>query len=120
MAGFKDLGFVERRQAAADTKRAALERFRANAADPAVAERQKARTADAADRAESSRLRAIAKAEQKARDAQLAMEAEREAAVQAERALIEKAGREAAVQAERKTARDARYAARKARSKAGR
>jgi hypothetical protein len=45
---------------------------------------------------------------------------ERDAAVQVERALTEKANREAALQTERKTARDARCAARKARSKAGR
>ena len=48
MGGFKDLSFVERRNAAADAKRAALEKFREHAADPVVAERQKARTAGAA------------------------------------------------------------------------
>jgi hypothetical protein len=120
MGGFKDLSFVERRNAAADAKRAALGKFREHAAAPVTSERQKARTAAAADRAEANRLREIEKAEGKARDAQLAIEAERDAAVQVERALTEKANREAALQTERKTARDARYAARKARSKAGR
>ena len=56
MGGFKDLNFVDRRNAAADAKKAALEKFRANAADPAFAERQKARTASAADRAEAKRV----------------------------------------------------------------
>ncbi|MGA8616442.1 MAG: DUF6481 family protein [Xanthobacteraceae bacterium] len=120
MAGFKDLSFAERRNAAADAKKAALEKFRQHAADPVTSERQKARTAGAADRAEANRLRKIEKAEAKARDAQLAIEAERNAAAQAERALAEKANREAALQIERKTTRDARYAARKARSKGAR
>jgi hypothetical protein len=48
MGGFKDLSFVERRNAAAAAKRAVLEKFREHAADPVTAVRQKARTADAA------------------------------------------------------------------------
>jgi hypothetical protein len=47
MGGFKDLSFVERRNAAAAAKRAVLEKFREHAADPVTAVRQKARTADA-------------------------------------------------------------------------
>jgi hypothetical protein len=117
MGGFKDLGFVERRNAAADAKRAALEKFREHAADPVTSERQKARTVGAADRAEAKSLRETKKAEAKARDAQLAIEAERNAAAEAQRALTEKANREAALKTERKAARDARYAARKTRSK---
>jgi Family of unknown function (DUF6481) len=49
MAGFKDLGFAERRNAAADAKRAALEKFREHAAASVAAERQKARTTGPAD-----------------------------------------------------------------------
>jgi len=120
MAGFKDLSFAERRNAAAEAKKAALEKFRERAADPVAAERHKERTAGAADRAEAKRLREIKKAEAKARAAQSAIEAERHAAEQAQRALIEKANREAVLEAERKTARDARYAARKSRSKGAR
>jgi hypothetical protein len=45
------------------------------------------------------------------------MEAKRAADAQAERALAETASRKHALQTERKAARDARYAARKARSK---
>jgi hypothetical protein len=120
MAGFRDLNFIERRNAATNAKKAALERFRANAADPAFAERQKARTASAADRVEAKRVREIEKAERKARDAKLAMDAKHEAASQAERTLTEKTNRDLALRAERKTARDARYAARKSRSKGAR
>jgi hypothetical protein len=120
MAGFRDLSFIERRNAAANAKKADLEKFRANAADPTSAERQKARAASAADRAEGKRVRGIEKAETKARDDKLAIEAKHEAALQAERTLTETAKRELALQTERKAARDARYAARKTRSKGGR
>jgi hypothetical protein len=120
MAGFKDLSFIERRNAAANAKKADLEKFRANAADPTSAERRKARAASAADRAEGKRVREIEKAERKVRDDKLAMEAKHEAALQAERTSTEKANREVALQADRKAARDARYAARKTRSKGAR
>ena len=120
MAGFKDLDFIERRNAAANARKAALEKFRAHAADPASAERQKVRTADAVERAEAKRVRDIEKAERKARDAKLALEAKAEAALQAERALAEKAKRELALESERKLARDARYAARKSKKKGAR
>lgn len=116
MTGFRDLNFIERRNAATNAKKAALERFRAAAADPAFAERQKARTASAADRAEGKRVREIEKAERKARDTH----AKNEAVSQAARTLTEKANRELALQIERKTARDARYAGRKSRSKGAR
>lgn len=117
MAGFREPSFIERQAAAAKARKADLEKFRANAADPAAAERQKARMADAAERAERKRIREIEKAEKKKRDDELALAAKREAALQAERALIEKKNRELALEAERKAARDARYAARKKRTK---
>jgi hypothetical protein len=114
MTGFRDPNFIERRNAAESAKKAALEKFRANAADPAFAERQKARTESAADRVKAKSIRDTEKAEAKARDAKLAAEAKHEAAVLAERTLTEKANRELALEIERKAARDARYAARKA------
>jgi hypothetical protein len=107
MAGFKQPDFIERQQAAAKARKAALERFLAKAADPALAERLTERTASAAGRKAVKTVRDAEKAEKKVRDA----------ALQAERAKVEKADREATLQAENKAARDARYAARKSRSR---
>jgi Family of unknown function (DUF6481) len=109
--------FVERRNAATNAKKAALEKFRAHAGDPGLAERQTARVALAGERTAAKKAREIEKAKRKAHDAELAMEAKRAADAQAERALAETASHELALQTERKAARDARYAARKARSK---
>jgi hypothetical protein len=117
MSGFKQPDFRERQEAAAKAKKTALEKFRAKAADPALAERQNARTASAAERNAIKHLRDTEKAEKKARDAERARQAERDAAVQAERAKAETEERERALQVEQKAARDARYAARKSRSK---
>jgi hypothetical protein len=117
MAGFKNPDFVERQEAAAKARKAALEKFLAKAADPALAERLTARTASAADRRAVKNVRDTEKAEQKVRNAERAVQAERDAALQAERVKAEKAQRELALQVEQKTARDARYAARKTRSK---
>ena len=75
------------------------------------------RVALAGERTAAKKAREIEKAERNAHDAELAMEAKRAADAQAERALAETASRELALQTERKAARDARYAARKARSK---
>jgi hypothetical protein len=117
MSGFKEPDFLERQEIAAEAKKVALEKFRARAVDPALAERLTARIASAASRRAAKDVRETEKAEKKARDAERAQQAERDAAVQAERAAAETANRELALQAERKAARDARYAARKARSK---
>ena len=117
MGSSKDLDFVERQNAATKARKAVLDKFRANAADPTAAERQVARAAGAADRAAARKVRATEKAEKKAADAEAAQQAERAAAEQAERALADSAARELALRADQKTARDARYAARKARSK---
>ena len=114
---FKQPDFLERQEAAAKARKAALEKFRAKAADPALADRLTARTASAADRKAIKNVREIEKAEKKARDAERAQQAERDAAMQAERAKAESAQRELALETERKAARDARYAARKSRSK---
>jgi hypothetical protein len=117
MAGFRNPDFAERQEAAAKAKKAALENFRAKAADPTLSERLTARTASAAERKAIKEAREAEKAEQKAREAERAAQAAREAAAAAERAKIESADREVALQAEQKAARDARYAARKTRSK---
>ena len=117
MSGFKQPDLVERQKAAAEAKKAALEKFRAKTADPALAERLTTRAASAADRRAAKNVREIEKAQRKAREAERAQQVERDAALQAARAAAERADRELAVQAEQKVARDARYAARKARSK---
>jgi hypothetical protein len=52
MSGFKDPSYLERKGAATDARKAALEKFRAKTAanDPAAAERQAAREAISAAR----------------------------------------------------------------------
>jgi hypothetical protein len=117
MSGFKQPDLLERQEAAAKAKKAALDKFRAKAADPGLADRLTARTANAADRRAIKSVRAIEKAEKKVRDAERAQQAERDAAAQVERAKAESVQRERALEAEQKAARDARYAARKSRSK---
>ena len=113
MSGFKKPNFVDRQDSAAKAKRAALEKFRASAADPAFEERLGVRIAGAAKRSAARNVRETEKVENKLREAERAQQAERDAAIQAEHAAAESANREA----ERKAARDARYAARKSRSK---
>jgi hypothetical protein len=117
MNGFKQPGFVERQEAAAKARQAALEKFRAKAADPALAERLTARTASAAERRAIKNVRETEKVEKKARDAERARQAERDAALAAERAKTESAARKLKLETEQKAARDTRYAARKSRSK---
>jgi hypothetical protein len=116
VSGFKQPDLLERQKAAAEAKKAALDKYRAKTADPALAERLTARAAGAADRRAAKNVRESEKVQRKAREAERAQQLEREAAVEAARAAAESAERELAVQAERKVARDARYAARKARS----
>jgi hypothetical protein len=117
MAGFKQPDLIERQEAAAKARKAALEKFRAKAADPSLAERLTARTAHATEREAIKAKREVERAEQKAREAERTQQAERDAAIDAERVKVESADRERALQAEQKAARDARYAARKSRSK---
>jgi len=138
MSGYKGTNFNDRAKAAAAAKQAALEKFRAKPApdDPAVlarqaerqaiaearaqraAEREVARQAEAARlaaEAETRRVEQLARdAEEKRRQAEEAIEEKRrqaEAAVEAAQQAI----RNAEMEVERKAARDARYAARKAR-----
>ncbi len=117
MSGFKEPDFLERQEAAATAKKAALEKFRAKTADPALADRLTERTARAADRKAIKDAWEAEKAETKSRETERAQRAELEAALQAERVKAEGAEREREREAKRKVARDARYAARKSRSK---
>jgi Family of unknown function (DUF6481) len=116
----KSADLSDRLNAAAAAKKAALERFRAKPGpdDPAVREQQAALKA-------ISDARELRAAERKAaREAEAARQAAEEAARAAEQAAREEeerrlaaeaAARAVALEAERKAARDARYAARKAR-----
>jgi hypothetical protein len=114
----KNTGLSDRLGAAAAAKNAMLERFRSKQADPAVLERQAALKAisDARDARQAER-----KAAREAEAARLAAERAAAAAEQAAREAEERrlaneaAGRTAALEAQQKAARDARYAARKAR-----
>ena len=122
--GFKDPSYLDRKGAATDARKAALEKFREKTNDPAAVERQAARQALAAAREAREAERKAAKAareaelvQETARAHEAAQQAAREAAAQAERAAAERAEREAAEEVERKAARDARYAARKKRKK---
>ncbi len=117
MTGFKQPDFLERQEAAIKAKKAALERFRAKAADPALADRLTARTALAVERRAANITRTIEKADKKTRDAERQQQAERDAAIEAERVAAESADRERALETGRKAARDSRYAARKSRGK---
>jgi hypothetical protein len=117
MSGFKQPDLPERQGAALKAKKAALEKFRAKAADPALVVRLIERMVQAADRKTIKNVRAAEKAETKSREAERKQQAEHEAALQAERARAEGPQRERELNAERKAARDARYAARKLRSK---
>jgi hypothetical protein len=117
MASFKQPDFIERREAAANARKVVLEKLRAKAADPALAERLTARAARAAERRAIKTTREIERAEKEAREAERVQQAERDAAVEAERAKAESGELERALQVKQKAARDARYAARKSRPK---
>jgi hypothetical protein len=117
MKVFKEKTFADRLQEAANARKAALERFKARPApdDPEVVKRRQERMAIAAAReAREAERKAAKEVEAAARAEQEAIErGEREA--RERREAIEKLIRDSAEAAERKAARDARYAARKAR-----
>lgn len=133
MASFKEQSFAERRAAAEEARKAKLEAFKARPGkdDPKVQERIRERQATLKAReeraAERERLRLIALAEQEAEDARQAAIREQERIAAEEAKIAEEAARKAeklkdaarviADEAERKAARDARYAARKARQR---
>jgi hypothetical protein len=119
MSGYKDQGFNERLSSAANAKRALLEKYKAQPRpdDPAILEQRAtrqalvaAREARMAERKVAREIEAKRLAEEKAvRDATLKAE-------QAERAKADEAAR-IELLAQQKAARDARYAARKARQR---
>ena len=76
-----------------------MEKFRAKAADPALAERFTARAARAAERNAIKTTREIERAEKEVREAERAQQAESDAAIEAERAKAESGERERALQA---------------------
>ena len=120
MARFKNANFDERRSAAEAAKKVKLEKFRALTAqiNEGAAERLTARQAIIAARDVRAAEREAVRLATEARAAE--NQAAREMALKAEQAerdasVVEQAEREVASAAERKAARDARYAARKAR-----
>lgn len=132
MAIYREKDFHERRNAANEAKRALLDRFKARPTedDPEVlarkAERQAILEARAIREAEKARLKqekmareAAEKAAREAAEAEARRIAEEAAAAEAKAREAEETARIALVladEAERKAKRDARYAARKARS----
>jgi hypothetical protein len=115
MRGFKEPGFTDRQKAAQQAKQKLLDKFRSQpgADDPEVLKRRAERAAVAANREQARLAREAEKAEQKRRE-------EEAAAAEAARIAREKEEEEArlaAAEAEQKARRDARYAARKERGK---
>jgi Family of unknown function (DUF6481) len=115
MSGFREPGFSDRQKAAQQAKRDLLNKFRAQPGpdDPEVAKRRAEREALAANREKARLAREAEKAEAKRRE-------EEAAAAEAERIAREKEEEEArlaAAELEQKAKRDARYAARKERGK---
>jgi hypothetical protein len=118
MAGFKENTFSDRLTAAEAAKKAALERFRAKVSQPPDPELLAKRAELVKAREEREAKRAIEKAAKAERDRLLAIEAEAKRLADEEAAkiaAIEEAAARAAIEAGQKAARDARYAARKAR-----
>ena len=120
MAPYKPQNFGDRLNTAASAKKAALEKFEAKSAALATvsAEKQAERIAAAADREARAAERELVKQAKALQDAQAKAErlaAEAEAKLAEDARLAAEAEREASLEIERKAARDARYAARKAR-----
>ena len=117
MAAFKGSTFKDRAEAAAQAKKALLEAFknRPSAEDPALLARQAERRAVMEAREKRAAERARLKSEQEVRqkaETEARLKSEKE---DAERRAAETAARDDQIRNERKAARDARYAARKAR-----
>jgi hypothetical protein len=117
MSGYKEKGFADRLGAAARARSAMVERFKAQPAPdhPDVQSRQARSRAVALAREERAAARRAAREAERVRLAE--DEARRAAEALAEREQREAAAAQRAteLEVERKTARDARYAARKAR-----
>jgi Family of unknown function (DUF6481) len=120
MAGYKLNNFDERASTAAKAKQALIERFRARPGpdDPAVIALAEERRKIADAREIRAAERRVAKEADEARKrAELAAQAVEQAKRDAEarQRLLEEAARQRLLAVEQKAARDARYAARKAR-----
>jgi hypothetical protein len=113
----KQKDFGERLSAARDAKHAMAAKFRQRPSpdDPAVAERRAARAAVSAARDARIAEREAQRVAENARTAAKREALAAEQAEQEERAAVTKAENDAKLESERKAARDARYAARKAR-----
>lgn len=121
MKGFKDQSFAERRKAAAVAKQSTLDRFRARPGidDPAVVARRADRQAIAAAREARAKEREAARIVEAAEEAARARDEEENRKKREEQEATEQRERQAALESEQKAARDARYAARKARKRSG-
>ena len=119
MSGFKEPGFADRQKAAQEARKNILNKFRSQPGsdDPAVKARQAEREAFAAARAKVSAAREAAKAERSRLAEEAAAAAAAAAAARLLREKEEAAARQTALEAEQKAARDARYAARKKKSR---
>ena len=117
MSGYKEPTLAERQSLSSKAKKVALEKFRENARDPAFAKRQVDRAARQAQQTNARHTRNVQKAAKKARDVELAEQTARLAVEQTARDLENQRTTEISQEADRKAARDARYAARKARNK---
>ncbi|MER2268127.1 DUF6481 family protein [Methylobacterium oxalidis] len=116
---FKANQLVDRLEAAAKARQATVARFRArpSADDPIVLARQSARRAVIQARGVRVNEREMARLAVKAQHEAEALAARECEVAEAARQAAEKAERQAALAAEQKTARDARFAARKARAR---
>jgi hypothetical protein len=117
MNGFKDKSFGDRIGAAQKAKQAMLERFKAKPAadDPEVVKRREERAALAAAREARLAEREVTKRETAEREAREKTEREAAEALKAEQDAVDATENATRLAAEQKAARDARYAARKAR-----
>jgi Family of unknown function (DUF6481) len=120
MAGYKANNFNDRAETAAKAKQALVERFKARPGpdDPAMVALREQRLAVAAAREQRAAERRVAKEAEEARKrVEAATHAAEKAAqeVAARLTAQEEAARKRALLVEQKAARDARYAARKAR-----
>lgn len=112
----KDQKFDERASTSVAAKQAMLERFKSRppADDPAVLARRAERESVARARTEREAEREIQKREEAARREAERIAFEKDEKERKEREELERIERELALESARKTARDARYAARKA------
>jgi hypothetical protein len=122
----KEISLADRLQAAAEARQALIDKARARAPenDPGFAARQAERLAAAAARDARAAERKVAKAAEQARRQAEREAAEREriaaeqvAAERREAERLEAAEQQKVLEAQQKAARDARYAARKARQR---